>query len=166
MSIINDLLDLAKVEAGHFELMEEQFQLSDMVAATSRLTQERASQGRVRVLLEMDGAVDFVQADQRAMKQVVLNLLTNAIKFTPEGGQVTIGSSRGRDDGDGDGYFELWVSDTGIGMKAEDIPHALTPFAQLDGSFTRHFEGTGLGLPFARHLCELHGGSLSIRSTL
>ncbi len=166
LSINNDLLDLAKVEAGHFELMEEQFQLSDMVAATSRLTQGRASQGRVRVLLEMDGAVDFVQADQHAMKQVVLNLLTNAIKFTPEGGQVTIGSSRGRDDGDGDEYFELWISDTGIGMKAEDIPHALTPFAQLDGSFTHRFEGTGLGLPLARHLCELHGGSLSIRSTL
>jgi signal transduction histidine kinase len=166
LSIINDLLDLAKVEAGQFELSEEQFQLSDIVAATSRLTQERANQGRVKVVLELDAAVELVRADRRAFKQVILNLLTNAIKFTPEGGQVTVGSGCGRDPDSGEKYFELWVRDTGIGMKAEDIPLALTPFAQLDGSFTRRFEGTGLGLPLARHLCELHGGTLGIESTL
>ena len=166
LSIINDLLDLAKVEAGHFELAEEQFLLSDMVAATSRLTQERAHQGQVRVVAEIDPLIDLVRADQRALKQIVLNLLSNAIKFTPEGGQVTIGSGRSRDDDSGAEWIELSVTDTGIGMKDEDIPFALTPFAQLDGSFTRRFEGTGLGLPLARHLCELHGGTLAITSVL
>ncbi len=166
LSIINDLLDLAKVEAGHFELAEEQFLLSDMVAATSRLTQERASQGRVKVLVEIDPLIDLVRADQRALKQIVLNLLSNAIKFTPEGGKVTIGTGRSRDEDSGQEWIELHVTDTGIGMKDEDIPFALTPFAQLDGSFTRRFEGTGLGLPLARHLCELHDGTLAIASVL
>jgi len=166
LSIINDLLDLAKVEAGHFELAEEQFLLSDMVAATSRLTQERASQGRVKVVIEIDPLIDLVRADQRALKQIVLNLLSNAIKFTPEGGKVTIGTGRSRDEGSGQEWIELHVTDTGIGMKDEDIPFALTPFAQLDGSFTRRFEGTGLGLPLARHLCELHDGTLAIASVL
>lgn len=160
------MLDLAKVEAGHFELSEAQFLLSDMVAATARLTKERAHQGRVKVRIEMNDEVNLVNADQRALKQVVLNLLTNAIKFTPKGGEVTVGNGRGKDSENGAERIELWVRDTGIGMKAEDIPLALTPFAQLDGSFTRRFEGTGLGLPLARHLCELHGGSLGIDSTL
>jgi signal transduction histidine kinase len=164
LSIINDLLDLAKVEAGHFELSEEHFQLSDAVAATSRLTRERAHQGRVKVVSEMDHGIDLINADQRALKQIVLNLLTNAIKFTPEGGQVTIGTSPGRDPKTGKDCIELWVTDTGIGMKAEDIPMALTPFAQLEGSFTRKFEGTGLGLPLARHLCELHGDRVRSRA--
>ncbi len=166
LSIINDLLDLAKVEAGHLELTETEFLLSGIVAATMRLTRERAEQGAVKVVMEFDSEVDQVRADERALKQVVLNLLTNAIKFTTEGGQITIGTGRGRDDQTGAEYVDLWVSDTGIGMKDEDIPRALTPFAQLDGSFTRRFEGTGLGLPLARHLCELHGGDLTIVSTL
>ena len=166
LSIINDLLDLAKVESGHFELVEERFLLSEIAHATMRLTRERANQGRVRIVTDMDPEVDLVQADQRAIKQIVLNLLTNAIKFTPEGGQVTIGTGRSQSRETGKEYVELWVDDTGIGMKEDDIPIALTPFAQLEGSFTRRFEGTGLGLPLARHLCELHGGTLAIKSVL
>ncbi len=164
LSIINDLLDLAKVEAGHLELLEEQFLLSDVVDVTMRLSRERANKGRVKILTEIDASVDLIHADQRALKQVVINLLTNAIKFTPEDGRVTIGTGLARDRDGSEDYVELWVRDTGIGMKAEDIPMALTPFAQLDSSFSRRFEGTGLGLPLARHLCELHGGSLSIQS--
>ena len=137
-----------------------------MVAATARLTKGRAHQGRVKVRIEMNDEVNLVNADQRALKQVMLNLLTNAIKFTPEGGEVTVGNGRGKDPENGAERIELWVRDTGIGMKAEDILLALTPFAQLDGCFTRRFEGMGLGLLLARHLCELHGGSLGIDSTL
>ncbi|MDP6873067.1 MAG: PAS-domain containing protein [Alphaproteobacteria bacterium] len=166
LSIINDLLDLAKVEAGHFELTEEQFLLSEVVAATLRLTRERANQGRIQINIEIDPAIDLVRADRRALKQIILNLVSNAIKFTPENGQVTIGTGRSRDEDSGEEQIELWVRDSGIGMKAEDIPVALTPFAQLDGAFSRRFEGTGLGLPLARHLCELHGGTLALASAL
>ena len=164
LSIINDLLDLAKVEAGHFELSEEQFLLSEVVVATARLTQERASEGGVRVITEIDPDIDLIRADKRALKQVILNLLSNAIKFILEGGQVTVGTGRRRDLRSGEEQIELWVTDTGIGMKEEDIPFAMTPFAQVDGSSTRRFEGTGLGLPLALHLCELHGGTLAINS--
>lgn len=164
LSIINDLLDLAKVESGNFELAEERFLLSEVASSTMRLTRERASEGRVRMVMEMDPQVDLVQADQRAIKQILLNLLTNAIKFTPEGGQITIGTGRSRGADSGEEWIEMSVADTGIGMEEDDIPFALTPFAQLEGSFTRRFEGTGLGLPLARHLCELHGGALAIQS--
>ena len=166
LSIINDLLDLAKVEAGHFELAEEQFLLSEVVTATLRLTRERANQGRIKINMEIDPAIDLVLADRRALKQIILNLVSNAIKFTPENGQVTIGTGYSRDEDSGEEQIELWVKDSGIGMKDEDIPVALTPFAQLDGAFSRRFEGTGLGLPLARHLCELHGGTLALASAL
>ncbi len=166
LSIINDLLDLAKVESGNFQLAEERFLLSEVASSTMRLTRERASQGRVKMVMEMDPQIDLVRADQRAIKQILLNLLTNAIKFTPEGGQITIGTGRSRDADTGEEWIEMSVTDTGIGMEEDDIPFALTPFAQLEGSFTRRFEGTGLGLPLARHLCELHGGALAIQSIL
>lgn len=166
LSIINDLLDLAKVESGHFELTEERFLLSDVASSTMRLTRARANEGRIKMITEMDPKVDLVQADQRALKQVLLNLLTNAIKFTPEGGEVTVGTGRRRDQASGEEQIEMWVRDTGIGIAEADIPIALTPFAQLEGSFSRRFEGTGLGLPLARHLCELHGGTLAIQSDL
>ena len=166
LSIINDLLDLAKVEAGHFELAEEQFLLSEVVTATLRLTREQANQGRIQISMEIDPAIDLVLADRRALKQIILNLVSNAIKFTPENGQVIIGTGHSRDDDSGEEQIELWVKDSGIGMKDEDIPVALTPFAQLDGAFSRRFEGTGLGLPLARHLCELHGGTLALASAL
>lgn len=152
------------MESGNFELVEEQFLLLDVAISTMRLTRERANEGQVIISTEMDPQIDLVQADQRAIKQVLLNLVTNAIKFTPEGGQVVIGTGRRRDEDSGEEQVEMWVSDTGIGMEEHDIPVALTPFAQLEGSFTRRFEGTGLGLPLARHLCELHGGTLAIRS--
>ncbi|MBT7666502.1 MAG: PAS domain-containing protein [Rhodospirillaceae bacterium] len=164
LSIINDLLDLAKVEAGQFELVEEQFLLSEIVVATARLTQERASEGRVRVITEIDPDIDLILADQRALKQVILNLLSNAIKFTLEGGQVTVGTGRRKNNESGEEQIELWVADTGIGMNEKDIPVAMTPFAQVDGSIPRRVEGTGLGLPLALHLCELHGGTLDIKS--
>ena len=166
LSIINDLLDLAKVESGNVELAEERFLLSEVAGSIMRLTRARANEGRVGLITELDPQIDLVQADQRAVKQVMLNLLTNAIKFTPEGGQVTIGTGHSRDEASGEEWVEMWVSDTGIGMEEQDIPVALTPFAQLEGSFTRRFEGTGLGLPLARHLCELHGGTLAIQSIL
>jgi len=118
------------------------------------------------MITKMNPKIDLVQADKRAIKKVLLNLLTNAIKFTPEGGEVTVGTGRRRDQTSGEEQIELWVRDTGIGMAEADIPIALTPFAQLEGSFSRRFEGTGLGLPLARHLCELHGGTLAIQSVL
>ncbi|MDA1101038.1 MAG: PAS-domain containing protein [Proteobacteria bacterium] len=163
LSIINDLLDLAKVESGNFELTEAQFLLSEVVSSTMRLTRERANEGRLRLAVEMDPQIDLVRADRRAITQILLNLLTNAIKFTPEGGKITIGTGRSRNQ-DGEEQIEMWVTDTGIGMEEDDIPFAMKPFAQLEGSTTRRFEGTGLGLPLALRLCELHRGNLAIKS--
>ena len=99
-----------------------------------------------------------VTVDERAMKQVLINLLTNAVKFSRAGSEVTISASVGSQS------LRISVSDQGIGMAEEDIPKALAPFTQLDGTLSRSHEGTGLGLPLAKHLTELHGGTLTIES--
>jgi signal transduction histidine kinase len=106
----------------------------------------------------LDFDVPFVLADERRLRQILINLLSNAVKFTPEGGRVKLTTARVPEG------FIVEVSDTGIGIAAEDIPKALTPFGQVDSKISRKHEGTGLGLPLVKHLVELHGGSLSIAS--
>jgi len=160
LSIINDLLDISKIEAGRFELHEEVVDPSELAEASLRLVRERAVKGGVHCQMAVAPQLPRLQADPRAMKQILLNLLSNAVKFTEPGGDVRLGVHV-----DTTGGLVFAVSDTGIGIRPEDIPRALAPFTQIDSQFNRRHEGTSLGLPLARKLVELHGGSLDLAST-
>jgi PAS domain S-box-containing protein len=159
LAVINDILDVAKAEAGKLDLDEIAFPVDRLARIASRLVEERAARAELRLSLEIATDLPLLRGDERKLKQVVINLLTNAIKFTPAGGSVVL---RARLALDGDLLIE--VADTGIGIAAEDIPTALSPFGQVDGRLNRKYDGTGLGLPLARALVELHDGALSIAS--
>ncbi len=159
LSLINDILDLSKIEAGKFELHEETVTVTDTIEAALRLVRQRAEKKGLELTRAVAPRLPQLYADGRALKQVLLNLLTNAVKFTPQGGRVTIGANLGPG-----GELVLTVADTGVGMSAEDLEQALTPFGQAESDIARDQEGTGLGLPLTKHLVELHGGSLTIES--
>jgi PAS domain S-box-containing protein len=159
LEVINDILDVAKAEAGKLDLDEHEFPPARLARLALRLVEERAARADLRLVLEVPEELPFVRGDERKLKQVVLNLLTNAIKFTPAGGTVIL-SARVAVDGD----LLIEVADTGIGIAQEDIAVALSPFGQVDGKLNRKYEGAGLGLPLSRALVDLHGGALSIMS--
>ena len=159
LGVISDVLDLSKVEVGRLDLHDEQVDLAKVVGDCHRLISERVKTGRLELAIDLPPDLPLLLGDELRLKQIVLNLLSNAVKFTPAGGRVTLSAKVTADAG-----LALTVSDTGIGMKAEEIPIALEPFRQIDSAHTRRYEGTGLGLPLARTLAELHGGTLSIES--
>ncbi|MEE8534485.1 MAG: HAMP domain-containing sensor histidine kinase, partial [Kiloniellales bacterium] len=159
LSLINDILDLSKVESGVEELYEEDIEVAEIVRSVLRLVKQRADAGRVGLEVEMNDDIPLLHADARKVKQTLVNLLTNAIKFTDPGGEVTLKAWCRDDSG-----FVFQVVDTGIGIKPEDIPKALSQFGQIDGDLNRKYDGTGLGLPLTKSLVELHGGSLDLQS--
>ena len=159
LAIIDEILDYSKIEAGTLDLRETVFDLRRVLSTCVRLLQQRVTSGGVAVRLALPEALPSLYADEIKLKQVLLNLLSNAIKFTRSGGHVTLAARRGRGEG-----LEIEVTDTGMGMKVEDIPIALEPFRQLDDGLARAYEGAGLGLSLARALVELHGGTLAIDS--
>ncbi|HMA15927.1 MAG TPA: PAS domain-containing sensor histidine kinase [Kiloniellaceae bacterium] len=159
LTLINDILDVAKIEAGAHELRDEEVDPCDVVGAVERLVAERAKRAELQLSIDLPERLPRLRADERKLKQVLLNLMSNAIKFTPEGGRVALAARRG-----GDGSFVFEVSDTGIGIAAEDIPRAFAPFEQIDSRLSRQFEGTGLGLPLSDGFVKLHGGSLELKS--
>ena len=158
LNLINDILDLSKIEAGHFKLHEDEADLNPIVNAALRLVHHRAEMAGITVNSILPDPPLVITVDERAMKQVLINLLTNAVKFSEPGSEVTVSASVGSQS------LRISVADQGIGMDPEDIPRALSPFTQLDGTLSRAHEGTGLGLPLAKHMTELHGGTLSIES--
>jgi len=159
LSLINDLLDLSKIEADELDLHEEEFDLAAAIGDCLKFVVERANQEEVTIERSFDDDMPHLKADMRACKQMVLNLMTNAIKFTEPGGRVTIATRCAPD-----GNVEIVVSDTGIGMERAEIEIAMQPFRQIDSGLARRQEGTGLGLPLVKALAELHGGSLRIES--
>jgi len=159
LELVNDVLDLAKLEAGKLELRESEFSLPALIEECFVYVRGRAEAGRVRLAHEAGATAAMLRADARAVKQVLLNFLSNAIKFTPEGGSVTT-----RTFVDADGGLCLSVSDTGIGMTAKEMEVALAPFGQVDSMIARKHKGTGLGLPICKSLMELHGGELLMTS--
>ncbi|HEX6842596.1 MAG TPA: ATP-binding protein [Stellaceae bacterium] len=159
LGVISDVLDLSKVEVGRLDLHDEQVDLAKVVGDCHRLISERVKTGRLELAIDLPPDLPMLRGDELRLKQIVLNLLSNSVKFTPPGGRVTLSAAVTPD-----GSLALMVSDTGIGMKAEEIPIALEPFRQVDNVHTRRYEGTGLGLPLARTLVELHGGTLAIKS--
>ncbi len=161
LSIISDILDLSKIEAGRRELSESMVDLHDAAESCLRLVRGRADDGGVKLLNGVVRGMTPLYADERAVKQILLNLLSNAVKFTPEGGRVSV-----RTELRADGAMVVLVEDTGIGIAPENIPRALAPFSQVDSSLSRRYEGTGLGLPLVKSLIELHGGRLELTSEI
>lgn len=159
LSIINDILDLARLEAGRLELNESDISASALVAACLAIMRERAEEAGVTLVVDMPADLPMLHADERAVKQILFNLLSNAIKFTPKGGQVTVSLGEERD-----GSFDVVVRDTGIGMSESEIVTALSPFGQVDSKRARMHQGTGLGFPICESLMRLHGGVLRIQS--
>ena len=161
LSIINDILDLAKAESGKLQLNEEEFLASDMLAQCQRMCSGPAESNKVDLSLSCDPSELRIFGDKRLLLQVLINLVTNGIKFTNEGGGVVVDLSANPSDG-----IIMTVSDNGIGIAPENIERILRAFEQVESSYSRVRGGCGLGLPYAKSLTELHGGQLSISSDL
>jgi PAS domain S-box-containing protein len=159
LSIINDVLDISKIEAGKLDLSRQPLRLQSVAAAALRILHEQASSRRITLIPELAAQDVVIRADERAIKQVFLNLLSNAIKFSHEGGAVHLRVAR-----DEAGAALVEVEDHGIGMTAEEQRRALEPFGQAQTTTARNYGGTGLGLPIAKGLVEAHGGRLTIAS--
>lgn len=159
LSIINDILDLSKIESGRWELQEEDIDLGRLLTSVRTFVQARVTSSGLS--FDCDKAVDLpvLRGDRRALMQILLNLLSNSVKFTPKGGRITLRAELGSDNG-----LRFTVSDTGIGIAAKDIARALSAFGQVDDSWSRRYEGAGLGLPISRALVRLHGGTLDLTS--
>ena len=158
LSLINDILDLSKVEAGRMELELARFDLPQALQDTLVLVRERAVRNGIDLQLEVDARLGELVADERKIKQVMLNLLSNAVKFTPEGGRVDVRAIPS------DGAVEISVADTGIGIAPENQDLIFEEFRQVGGDYAHKREGTGLGLTLARKFVELHGGRLWVKS--
>jgi len=161
--LINDLLDVAKIEAGKLELQPEPVHLGEEIQSCLRLVAPRAAEGSVTLEMRSPDLMPPYHADRRALKQVVLNLLSNAVKFTLPGGRVTVSVEHDAMDG-----VKISVSDTGIGIAPHDLPKVVQPFGSLarNATLSRRREGTGLGLPLSKSLIEMHGGRLEIVSEI
>lgn len=161
LGVINDILDVARIESGRMELYPERVTVSDLVDASASLIRDNVSKGGLSLTKRVAKNLPDLMVDNQRIKQVLLNILSNAVKFTPEGGKIAIKASVRKSSN-----LVISVSDTGIGMAENDITTALTPFGQVDSKLARRFEGTGLGLPLTKSFVEMHGCTLSIESTL
>ena len=159
LSLINDILDLSKVEAGRMELEAAEFDLPGAIDTTLLLMRERAGRKGIRLERRIDERLGIVWADERKVKQILLNLLSNAVKFTPEGGRIDVRAQAG------DGVAEISVTDTGVGIAAEEQAAVFEEFRQV-GASAKRVEGTGLGLALSRKFVELHGGRIWLTSRL
>jgi PAS domain S-box-containing protein len=159
LSLINDILDLSKVESGKMSLDLDSFSLRESLEGSLVLLREKALKGGLEIQLDLAPEADLeIVADQRKLKQILFNLLSNAVKFTSRAGSVVLSARR-----DGD-FIEISVRDSGIGIKEEDIPKLFQAFTQLESVYTKGFEGTGLGLALTRQLVEMHGGRIWVKS--
>ena len=175
LSLINDVLDLSKVEAGKMELELSEVQIRELLENSLVMVKEKALRQQLRLGVELDGAPELLLADERKLKQVVYNLLSNAVKFTPAGGEVRLGArvmeaselghypEAGELNGDSK-WLSLWVADTGIGLERKQLERIFKPFEQVESSLSRKFQGTGLGLALTRKMVELHGGAIWVES--
>ncbi len=181
LDLINDILDLSKIESGMMQIDAEPIEVGTLLHDALTVIREKAARHGIRLALELAPKLPDIEADPRKLRQILFNLLSNAVKFTPDGGQVTLGARRveraemrlpedrpGRlfplPEGGGNEFLELWVADTGIGIPEERLEQLFQPFVQVDASAARRHGGTGLGLAMIRRLAELHGGTVGVSS--
>ena len=160
LSLINDLLDLSKLDAGKLELRVEPVEILKVIIDCVRCVEAQATRDHIGIVVHVADGVDRLCGDNKRLHQMLLNLLSNALKFTPVGGEISIDVFRRGAD------VCISVSDSGIGIKAEDIPKVLEPFGQVESELSQRHQGTGLGLPLTKELAELHGGSLTMESSV
>jgi two-component system, cell cycle sensor histidine kinase PleC len=161
LGVVNDILDISKIEVGEFELQEDQVDVAETIETSLRIVHERAASAGITVTADVASTLPALRGDARRVRQILLNLLSNSIKFTGSGGKVLVRAA-----GSDDGGITVSVADSGIGIAAEDIEKAMMPFGQVDGRLNRKYEGTGLGLPLAKSLTELHDGRLTLKSAV
>jgi PAS domain S-box-containing protein len=161
LALINDILDLSKIEAGKLELHEQVVDVTEVLGASMTLVKERAEEAELNLEMYVSNGLPAIVADQIKVKQAIINLLSNAVKFTGPGGTVSVHAYI-----ETDGNLAIRVADTGAGIAAEDILRVMEPFGQTDNSLTRQHQGTGLGLPLSKALIELHEGTLVLESEL
>ncbi len=160
LELINDILDVSAIEAGKLELLDERVEIKSSVQSSLRLVMPRARMKKIKISEEIPSPLPTLIADSRRVKQILINLLTNAVKFTPFEGDISLAV-----DVTDDKELRLAVTDTGIGMDAEGIKKAMIPFVQVEGAATKGVEGSGLGLPLTAGLVKAHGGQLEIESS-
>ena len=160
LELVNEILDLSKADAGRLDLNEGRVDLVQAVQASVKMIQQTAKETSVEVTVAIAEDLPLLRADERRVRQILINLLANAVKFTPPGGEVLLTADR-----EADGGLFVSVLDTGIGMSAEDLTVALSPFGQVSPAEAQADQGTGLGLPLTQRLLEAHGGSLEILSS-
>jgi PAS domain S-box-containing protein len=159
LQLINDVLDLAKIEAGNIDLNPETFPISKAITEVCAVVNGIAHKKRVELTAKIETEMGEVTLDQQKFKQICYNLLANAVKFTDSGAHVEIGSKQ-----TDNGAFAIWVADTGIGIKQEDLSRLFREFEQLDSGTSRHFEGSGLGLALTQKLVHHQGGEIAVES--
>jgi two-component system cell cycle sensor histidine kinase PleC len=159
LSLINDILDISKIQSGRYTIEAREFSLEEVLESIAASFRQQAEEAGVQLELLLSSDNLQVRGDQGKLRQALANLVSNAVKFTRDGGQVFIDAQAL-----GDGGTAIFIRDTGVGMDEEEVRIAMTPFGQVDGSRTRWREGAGLGLPIAIALIELHGGQIQIES--
>jgi two-component system cell cycle sensor histidine kinase PleC len=159
LSLINDILDLSRIEANRFELHEDKVSIDTVAETCLALMMPQIERKKLKLSLDEVKKLGEIRADERLVNQMILNLLSNAIKFTPERGTISFSGRIAADGG-----IELIIADTGIGMTATEMDMALEPFVQIESSLSRRFGGSGLGLPITKRFIEAHGGRLTLES--
>ncbi len=159
LELINDILDVSAIETGQVELHETVINVAELVSTTCHLIEPRILRKNMQLVTDIPDGLPHLRADARRFRQILLNLLSNAVKFTPEGGKIALSAESGKD-----GAVRIVLTDTGIGMDEYGLEKAMVPFGQVESSFSRKYNGIGLGLPITQNLVELHGGRLEIKS--
>jgi len=162
LDLINDILDITRLETGRVELERRPVELRSLCATSVRFIQDAAERKRLKVTVDYEGAPEMIWADPRRLRQILINLLGNAVKFTPDAGEIGLVATR-PESGKG---VEITVWDTGIGIASEKLPQVFEPFEQVDASRCRHFGGAGLGLAMVKRLVTMHGGTVTVQSVL
>jgi PAS domain S-box-containing protein len=160
LGLINDILDLSKIEAGKLELIVGPISVKNICQSSLRFIQQMAQKKRIKLFSTIDHTIEVIEADERRLKQILVNLLSNAVKFTPEEGQI--GLELESDEARNVVHFTVW--DTGIGIAEEEMARLFKPFVQIDSRLSRQYEGTGLGLSLVSRLVEMHGGGILVKS--
>jgi len=161
LEVINDILDLSKIEHGDIELNEEEVDVTKVVESCLTIIEDRAKKGNLKLSYDPPESLPKLWGEARRVKQILINLLSNSVKFTPPGGEVSVQVLVEKS-----GNLAITVFDTGIGIAAEDMEQIMTPFGQAHTGLNRKYEGTGLGLPLSKMFVEMHGGALIIESDL